>query len=198
MFKVIPVTTPHVIPNEIGAICRLCEDGDVQILHVRKPSFSLEEMRQWIASVPSEFRLRLHLHDHFSLAYEFNIGGLHLNGRNPFAPGDFSGVLSASCHSLEEVAVRLQTVDYVFLSPVFDSISKQGYKGSFSFDELSNANINERVIALGGITPENISQIKKWNFGGAAIIGSLWNNFAKTGDTADLIKDYQALCFYHE
>ena len=69
--------------------------------------------------------------------------------------------------------------DYVFLSPVFDSISKAGYKAGFSMEELQEASsrgiIDEKVVALGGVTFDSIPYLKRLGFGGAAMIGSIYN-----------------------
>ena len=79
----------------------------------------------------------------------------------------------------EKSAILKPTCHYVFLSPIFDSISKKGYKHSFSNKDLEEAGINgiinERVVALGGVTPEYIPQLRAWNFGGAAFLGDVWN-----------------------
>ncbi len=32
-------------------------------------------------------------------------------------------------------------------------------------------------MALGGITPDNILEIKDYGFGGAVVMGDLWNKF---------------------
>jgi thiamine-phosphate pyrophosphorylase len=65
------------------------------------------------------------------------------------------------------------------LSPIFDSISKVGYKSAFTNDELLKASkdgiIDERVIALGGITPDKIPYLRELNFGGVAMLGSIYN-----------------------
>ena len=44
-----------------------------------------------------------------------------------------------SCHSLEEVAKYKATCDYVFLSPIYDSISKEGYPSAYTTDSLQKA-----------------------------------------------------------
>ena len=89
--------------------------------------------------------------------------------------------MSRSCHSLEEVSAHKPASDYVFLSPVFDSISKAGYSSAFAPDELQAAGkeglIDKRVIGLGGIDESNIRRIKELGFGGAAILGGLWKHF---------------------
>ena len=64
------------------------------------------------------------------------------------------------------------------LSPIFDSISKRGYRSAFSADDIAAAHkvglIDERVMALGGITFDKITEIKEMGFGGAMILGDAW------------------------
>lgn len=51
-------------------------------------------------------------------------------------------------------------MDYLFLSPIFDSISKRGYLSQFSFESLQNAAkeglIDGKVFALGGVTQAKV------------------------------------------
>ena len=119
----------------------------------------------------------------FELCKEFQLHGIHLNRRNNTVPADHHGSLSCSCHSLEEVIERKPKMDYVFLSPIYDSISKQGYCHAFTSEQLTEAAkegiINERVFALGGITEANIPQLEAWHFGGAAMLGNVWNQLIK-------------------
>ena len=86
-------------------------------------------------------------------------------------------MIGRSCHSIEEVK-NSTDVDYCFLSPIYDSISKKGYTSHFSAEILTNACregiITERVFALGGITPELLPQLQEWGFGGAVMLGYLW------------------------
>jgi thiamine-phosphate pyrophosphorylase len=69
--------------------------------------------------------------------------------------------------------------DYLFLSPIFNSISKQGYLSGFSHDELVRAYeegiIDRKVVALGGVRFDKIEYLKGLGFGGAAMIGALYN-----------------------
>ena len=67
----------------------------------------------------------------------------------------------------------------MFLSPIFDSISKQGYAAAFTKEELADASrrgvIDERVIALGGVTPKHLGELARIGFGGGAFLGHVWN-----------------------
>ena len=117
------------------------------------------------------------------LLAEGNFWRVHvrLNRRNPDAPkfARSSGLsLSYSCHSLSEVELRKPKMDYVFLSPIFDSISKRGYRSKFSLSELQKAGaegiIDSRVVALGGITKDKLPLLQSLHFGGAAMLGAIW------------------------
>ena len=76
------------------------------------------------------------------------------------------------------MACRDEKLDYMSLSPIFDSISKSGYRAAFTRDELIEAHrqgiINERVLALGGVTFDRIDEVLEMGFGGAMILGDAW------------------------
>ena len=86
--------------------------------------------------------------------------------------------LSRSCHSLEEIRDNLAVCDYLFLSPIFDSISKQSYGAAFDRKELEQAAARQllqgKVYALGGVCAENIGTLLQIGFHGAAVLGDLW------------------------
>lgn len=111
----------------------------LDLLHLRKPSSTIEACRELLRQIPERWHSRIVLHDHFPLTGEFHLHGVHLNRRCPHAPDGYMGSISCSCHSLEEVAKKKPTSDYVFLSPIFNSISKAGYEAAFSTAALQYA-----------------------------------------------------------
>ncbi len=72
------------------------------------------------------------------------------------------------------------------LSPVFDSISKRGYASAFALPQLEMARaegiIDDKVIALGGVTADRLPAVRRMGFGGAALLGAIWS--AADPDTA--------------
>ena len=82
-----------------------------------------------------------------------------------------------SLHSLQDLQLDLSGLDYVFLSPIFDSISKQGYSAAFEAEALAAALQTARcpVIALGGISTQNIPIAASLGFAGVAVLGSIWH-----------------------
>lgn len=67
---------------------------------------------------------------------------------------------------------------YLSLSPIFDSISKQGYHAAFTHEQLAEARragiIDHRVLALGGVTFARLPEVEAMGFGGAMILGDAW------------------------
>lgn len=176
-FLLIAITPEEITPDEPLKIAAVLEAG-WDIVHLRHPNASYRDMRNLIEAVPQKFHRRLRLHGHFALLNEFNLGGIHLNRRCPELPANFSGKFSCSCHSVDEVK-RAAQCDYVTLSPVFDSISKEGYKAKFSEKEIirlhetRGADVITSVVALGGITPDKLKKVKELNMNGAATLGYL-------------------------
>ena len=166
-----------VIPTEHEGhlIVRLLEDGLYNTIHIRHPEASMRDMITIIEDVPQRWHEALHIHGHFDLVNEYNLGGLHLNRRCPTPPAGYHGVLSASCHNIVEIG-RCQDagLNYVTLSPVFNSISKPGYKGAFSDEDLQALDqFTIKIVALGGVTHDNIQKLKPYNFSGYAMLGGV-------------------------
>ncbi|MGN0201467.1 MAG: thiamine phosphate synthase [Candidatus Cryptobacteroides sp.] len=181
------ITLPDFFEGETGLVNELFSLG-LGRLHLRKPGAGKEETAEWLGRIRPEYLPRIVLHDHHELAVEFNLGGIHLNGRNPEAPSGMDRnrfSVSKSCHSLQEVRENLGCCDYLFLSPVFDSISKEGYGAAFSPAELERAAqenlLQEKVYALGGICAEKLPEVRQMGFHGAAVLGWLWQSCASGG-----------------
>ena len=177
----IVITEPQFVTNEATIIAQLLHWG-VGLVHLRKPESSADDLAKLIEAIPTVYHNRLVLHDHFDLATHFTLHGLHLNRRNSVLPPNHKGTVSQSCHTLDEVKACKTKYDYVFLSPVFNSISKLGYTSAFTPKALSEAKkqglIDQKVVALGGITAANIDKTKYYGFGGVALLGDIWSRTA--------------------
>lgn len=180
--KLIVITQPQFFRGEADAICELFESG-LEILHLRKPGATQDEVEQLLKTLPPKYMDRIVMHEHVSLALRYKLRGIHLSARNPYPPIPYQGTTSYSCHTNEEVDIWSYRCTYVFLSPIYDSISKQGYASNFTYADLRYARdcgiIGRNVIALGGITPKHIPQIRSAGFGGVAVLGDLWNRRGK-------------------
>lgn len=175
--KLIVITRPDFFDGEAEAITDLFQNG-LETLHLRKPHATAEAVKVLLQQLPEEFMDRIVLHEHFELTECYSLKGIHLNQRNPKAPEGYAKQVGCSCHSIEEVQRRKSSCHYVFLSPIYDSISKVGYGASYPLEQLQQAQqegiIDEKVIALGGITLQRLPEIQTLGFGGAALLGDIW------------------------
>jgi len=176
--KLLAITREEFFEAEAEAVGRMLDSGFARI-HLRKPAASETELRRLIERIPVRYYDRLSLHDRHALAAEYGLGGIHLNSRNPEPPAGFRGVVSRSCHRIEELPLHPHE-DYLFLSPIYDSISKSGYRAAFTREELRQAAdagaIDRRTIALGGVRPERLPELTALGFGGAAVLGFAWGD----------------------
>lgn len=184
----IVITLPTFFKNEAEAIVAQFEQRSIDYLHLRKPAAEEKDVEELLLQIPSQYYPRIVLHDFHALAMKYGVGGIHLTGRHPDAPVGWTGRISTSCHSIEELARRKQEgyiqngerrpFAYLSLSPIFDSISKQGYHAAFTDKDLEEAHrqgiIDSGVLALGGVSFDRIEEVLRMGFGGAMILGDAW------------------------
>lgn len=174
--RTIVITPEDIIPGEAAKIHSMLDCG-VWRIHIRHPKATTGQLAEIIENIPADMRQRISIHDHFELAVPMGIGGVHLNSRNNQVPAGFEGLVSRSCHSIVELDMHPE-LDYLFLSPIYDSISKTGYLSHFSPDELAGARLGSRIFALGGVRPRHFAELQQLGFGGAAMLGAAWKPFS--------------------
>ena len=181
-FKIIVITPKDFLKNEIPVLVKLFSLG-LKHVHVRKPGHTKKEIAAYLTLIPTQFRQRVVLHSHYSLIKQFKLKGAHLSERsrsserkNNYLRKEKIKVISTSFHSLRTLLKNEKKYKYVFLSPVFDSISKPGYKSKLNLEKLLPLvkKSGRQVVALGGITNKNIETIKENGFAGAAVLGYIW------------------------
>ncbi len=192
--EIIVITPPTPLQAPPETANALFEAG-LQRLHLRFPDTDRKHTAQWIEQIAQPYRRRIVIHDHHDLAGAMALGGIHLNSRNPRPPHwykpDTGITLSRSCHTIDEVRLYSPQFDYLFLSPIFDSISKQGYTSAFTAAQLHPIRqlLSRNIYALGGITAERLPLIRKLGFKGAAILGDLWQQ----PDTQAILQRFRRL-----
>ena len=184
-FKLIVISPEHKVADEAQMLSQLFEYG-LNYFHLRKYNLSEAGIITFINSIPAIFHNRIVLHSNFNLLEKFELKGIHLNEENRSKADNFEHkkIISTSFHSLEEIENNKYKYEYIFLSPVFDSISKPNYKSKFDLrmveDRFRLWKKENRevcgVIALGGVEKNNISAIKQAGFAGAALLGTVWES----------------------
>ena len=179
----IVITNPIPIANEINTIHSLFESG-LELLHIRKPDLSATEMRSFLSEIKSDFRGQLVLHSHHHLASAFGINRIHFSeserkktvalfGKSAFETFKTKGFhLSTSVHGMEDFNALSNTFEYAFLSPIFPSISKEGYSTKTNlFEAIKNrSNYATKLIALGGIESKNAELTLENGFDNVALL----------------------------
>lgn len=176
------ISLPGEFPGEHEIALALFGAGLTRF-HLRKPDWSHAQLVEWVERFPAELRSKIVAHAMPELVLECKLGGLHLRSfhRRPKNwPQDIP--ISHSCHSYKDLASFARHSAYATIGPVFPSISKRGYTPQRTPEEY--AVIAERwstqngccpLLALGGLTPENIGQAKEMGFNGFAVVGSVWD-----------------------
>lgn len=176
------ITYPTYFPTEMEQIIQVLENEDCR-LHLRKPDYSEAEYETLLQAIPAKFHARLVLHDYYHLAEKYKVGGLHFSTKKRSQISKLADLrisklsLSTSTHSLGELQELDAQFDYAFLSPIFPSISKQGYEGNLDMQAVQAYLLQPhqtKVIALGGIDETKISQLAQWGFDGYAQLGNIW------------------------
>ncbi len=180
--ELIVISDPGKVADEAMIINQLFETGMTRF-HLRKPDWNGTQLIDLLTQIDNSFHGQIALHQHHYIAEYFEIKGLHYKEQDRFttSPKEFiqqkkqGYALSTSVHDLE-VLKSLKVFDNIFFGPVFDSLSKLGYKSNVAESfYLDKTGIGQKVTALSGINESNLNRVKEMNFDGAAVLGAIWN-----------------------
>ena len=181
----IVIANPIAVTNEIDIIHSLFENG-LELLHVRKPDYSEEDIKAFLSEIKSDLRQQLVLHSHHQLAEEFGIHRIHFTEKMRVETSEEclkkwkekGFKLTTSIHCMTDFEKLSDVLDYAFFGPVFKSISKPNYISNIDFRiELENRKNNKTaLIALGGITSDKIKTALEYGFDDVALLGTIWNS----------------------
>lgn len=178
---ILVITPETIVPNESKIINQMFQDG-LDLLHIRKPLISQEEMNDFISSIDEQFHGQLVLHNHYDLGKSYGISRLHFReeGRKggehkPFMNGN---TISTSVHDITTFNALEKEWEYTFISPFFPSISKKGYGiDSTVIESLKERNNQDvKLIALGGIDYSRIQEVFDLGVDGVALLGAVWES----------------------
>lgn len=158
-------------------------DAGLMRFHLRKPNFSFEELCEYLEQVPEKYLSRIVVHRSAELLNKFPLAGYHHTSTEKTKV--VKGSASRSLHKLSELSKLDEDLDYIFFGPVYESISKKGYRPKislsdiFSFFQANTLNSlvkKPKVFALGGIRKKKIKRLSEVGFDGVALLGSVWGS----------------------
>jgi thiamine-phosphate pyrophosphorylase len=176
------ITHSAFLPGETGIWLQLLNAGADSIL-LRKPGWQESDYEQLFREADPACYNRLMIAGQPALCERYGLQGLHFSeaARSALTP-ELTGQylqngwrLSTGIHHAHTLQLVSNDWHQLFLSPVFDSISKPGYRAAYSPDfRLQKAGYTGRVLALGGIDHTTASMARTMQFDGIAILGAIW------------------------
>jgi thiamine-phosphate pyrophosphorylase len=180
----IVVSSPNAVNREADNINRLFEAG-MSCLHLRKPDYSVNELRLLLMDIDKRYYPFISLHQHHLLAAELGLKRLHFTETNRLNTDSLvwrqlteSGFLmSTSVHSADSYSSLPAFFSYALLGPVFNSISKTGYQAAVNMNEIKLLVRREvSLVAIGGINHLNCRMPLQSGFNGVAVLGAVWQH----------------------
>ena len=140
------------------------------------------------------------MHYFHELINEYNLKGVHFQEQKRRDhidnPGHyfknlnmFGKTISSSFHEPEELECCEFEFDYHLLSPVFSSISKEGYEGR----GFNVSNIDKLIIGMGGINSDTIAETFKLGFKGVGVLGGVWNAESPIESFVELMRAFNSV-----
>lgn len=184
--KIIVISPSGQHENEIEIITKLFESG-LETFHLRKPRYSTKQLANYIKKIPAVYHNRIVIHSHHNLVFKFALKGIHLTKthRNRKFRTWFmkrlikyrkpATTVSVSHRRLIGLFEDEKVHSYVFLSPVFDSLTGK-YQSGFTEHSLKSAitKTHHKVVARGGVDANVVERVNNIGFEGIALYSALW------------------------
>ena len=204
--RLIVISSSRTVENETEIVTQFFESG-LKTFHLRKRRFSRGKTKQFINSIPKMYHDRIVLHYHHTLARKYNLKGIHLSKSHKkkqlktwlilkflrFSNPNIE--VSTSYNNIGQLLEpnRTYKYSYVFLSPVFDSLSSK-FQSGFTENSLRTAleKSEYKVIARGGVDVEAIEKAHRIGFEGLAFYSAIWKKKDATTEFLRAIEKYKS------
>jgi thiamine-phosphate pyrophosphorylase len=205
--QLIVISSSSVLENEAQLITQLFEAG-LETFHLRKHKLSTKGTKKLLNEIPTHFHNRIVLHSHHNLARHFHLKGIHLtkahikkNYRTWFAVKliqlkNPKIIITSSFNSIGQLFEinHSYPFNYVFLSPIFDSLNSK-FQSGFTEHSLRSAIQKSKfpVIARGGVDIDSIQKAHAIGFQGLAFYSSIWKKKDPVAEFIQVVEKIQSL-----
>ncbi|WP_294468755.1 thiamine phosphate synthase [uncultured Anaerofustis sp.] len=147
-----------------------------------------------IKELAREYNVPFVINDNVDIAIKSEADGVHV-GQSDMEAGDVrkkigeDKILGVSASNLEEAKLaEKKGADYLGVGAVFSTSTKLD-ADDVSFDTLKEIcdNVSIPVVAIGGISRDNISKLKGTNVDGAAVVSAIFASQDIENDTKELL-----------
>lgn len=185
--------------RELAVVVREALEGGVKAVQLREkdlPAAALYRLAAELRRLTSDFDARFIINDRLDIAQAVGADGVHIGVNSlPVAVarrllGEGS-IIGYSAHGIDE-ALRAQAdgADFVTFGPLYPTPSKAAYGEPCGVKKLADAvsALDIPVIALGGISPANITGALSAHVRGVAVISAILAAADPRGAAASLLK----------
>ena len=169
-----------------------------------RPMYSKELLK----AIPAHFHNRIILHSHHSLARTYNLKGIHLTKSH--IKKKYKTWFSIKLIQLKNPGIIITTsfsnigqlfekdhrheYDYVFLSPIFDSLNSK-FQGGFTEHSLKSAvsKTSFKIAARGGVDINAIEKSNEIGFDGLAFYSAIWKKKDPLAAFNTIVEKFQEL-----
>ena len=182
--KLVILSPPNDYPDEHQVVCTILQQSSATF-HLRKPGQTDRQIADYLKRVPVDLHPRIMVHGHPCLLEKFALKGIHFTERQRRRTPQTMRqlrlawpecLISSAFHRLADIPEHDGCLDYIFLSPIFDSISKKGYRAAFACEDLKRwiAQTGHTVVALGGVDRRRVADAAALGFTRVAVLGAVW------------------------
>jgi len=181
-----PITDQHISGlSHVEQVVLLSNCGAtlIQLREKIDPPLKFFKQAESAVRVARDLGAKIIINDCLDIALAVKADGVHL-GQEDLPPDAARRILGSnaiigfSTHSLLQARLAAQMpVDYVAIGPIFSTTTKQSANAPVGLDGL--ARVREALgamplVAIGGITSENIGAVLKAGADVVAVIGDIW------------------------
>ena len=204
--KLIVITPARDVEDEQSLVTKMFESG-LQTLHLRKPRYSTNRLKEYIKQIPEHFHNRIVIHTHHDLALKFKLKGIHLGKIHLSKRWQYFFLRlrlklrfdhlskSRSYSRLQQLFVNEErNYDYFLLGTMYNNMTGELYSGFYEAG-LTNAlkTSGKKIIARGGTTISSIEKSKKYGFNGIAFNSYLWSAEQPYDRFMKILKEFERL-----
>ena len=155
--------------------------GGAEIIQLREKSWSKAKIREdaiRLVQICHEHDVLFIVNDHVDVALEVGADGVHLGQEDMGIPearlicGD-KLMIGLSCHSLEQaIEADSMDIDYITIGPIFPTRAKNYTVDADLIQPILQCT-HKPLIAIGGITKENIDEVLSQGVSSVAVISAV-------------------------
>lgn len=187
------------VEEHLTNINNACTSG-IELVQLRLKKFkeaSILEAAEKAREITGRFQTRLIINDYYKIAKIVKADGVHL-GQSDTCPSIARKhlyswqLVGGTANTLEDCKTLLsKNVDYIGMGPYRFTLTKENLSPVLGLDGytniLKNLDTETSIIAVGGITLDDASEIMKTGVHGIAVSGAITTDFNRIGKFKELI-----------